>query len=382
MLKRVIGIGTVGLVLLATGACSDDDNGGGSAAGGSAGSGGGSGAGGGAGTAGGNGGIPLGDVPAKYAAASCVALAACFGELAQEFMNGEDCNQLLEKRIANGDFASLQQAVASGKVTYDGTKMQACLDRLSGAGCKLFTEREFAECVAASDGTIAEGGDCNFDFECKSPAFCKVDAACPGKCAPLQAAGAACTDDDQCQSGLICTGPGTCEKPSAAGQSCQNASATPCEPGLLCFGGDPQAGTPGTCKTIAELFSADLGATCNLADGPYCKPGLSCAVESVSATEIVTKCVAAGTSACTISYPDMCPTGQYCKHPDQDFNGTCTPLPGDGQPCVSDTCVAYTRCESGTCRSLQDNGGTCQENDTCYSEACVAGKCAADTPCN
>jgi hypothetical protein len=388
MLQRVIGIGAVGLVLFATGACGDDDGdgggtaaaGGGAGSSGSAGVGGDSGSGGGAGT---TGGIPIEEVPPLYAAALCTALESCFGALYDELGGGEDCNQLLEKTIANGDFQSLQQAVESGKVTYDGTKMQACLDKLASSSCKVASDREHAECIAAADGTVEQGGDCNFDFECKSPAFCQVDLACPGKCAPLLAAKSACDRDDQCASGLVCTDPGTCEQPAGAGQSCQEGSATPCALGLLCIGGDPAGGTPGTCKAPSELFTAALGADCTLAGGPLCTLGLSCAVESVTASGVTTKCVAESSTACSISVPDMCPTGQYCNIPAQQWQGTCAPLPTDGQPCTAgDDCAPFTRCEAGTCRSMKDNGGTCQNDDTCYSGKCAGGACAVDTPCN
>jgi hypothetical protein len=90
------------------------------------------------------------------------------------------------------------------------------------------------------------------------------------------------------------------------------------------------------------------------------------------------------TGSCVIAFPDVCPAGQYCDVPDQAFEGTCVALPGDGQPCADTSveCAANTRCENGTCRSLKDNGASCQTDDSCYGGACVGAQCVIDTPCN
>jgi hypothetical protein len=90
---------------------------------------------------------------------------------------------------------------------------------------------------------------------------------------------------------------------------------------------------------------------------------------------------------CSLAVPDVCPEGQYCKLlPDTIAGGTCTVLPADGQPCAEaiagPECAPITRCENGTCRSLKASGASCQSDDSCYSDECVAGSCVIETPCN
>lgn len=364
MRTKIAGLGALGVAFIVAGGCggsSDDGGGGGS--------------------------IAPSELPALLAQAYCQALESCFGIIFDEFLPaGEDCVERTQKSLENGELSTLEQAIADGKVKYDGGKVQACLNEIAQSGCAFFTDRDIAACVAAVDGTVDQGGDCSSGSECKSPYFCQASGACPGTCAPRLGAGEACEADGNCQDGLVCReDTGVCAQPAAAGQSCEGASGPPCSPGMLCVGQNQQTGAPGTCQTQAELFVTDLGGDCNPLTGPLCKSGLSCGVESASASGAVFKCMEPSTgSSCVLAFPDMCPGEQYCDAPDQEFQGTCTALPGDGEPCADTAaeCAAYARCENGTCRSLKDNGGSCQTADSCYSGACVGGQCVIDTPCN
>jgi hypothetical protein len=124
-------------------------------------------------------------------------------------------------------------------------------------------------------------------------------------------------------------------------------------------------------------------------EGPLCNPDLSCVILSVTPAirAECRKAVSAGAS-CTVGFPDPCPSGNYCKAPQNTLDGTCTARPGDGVACASgpfggdaDICALDARCDGGTCRARQNLGGTCVTDAVCFSEHCVDGKCALDGAC-
>jgi hypothetical protein len=101
------------------------------------------------------------------------------------------------------------------------------------------------------------------------------------------------------------------------------------------------------------------------------------------------ECIApvASGAACRLAFPEACPLGEYCSPVPDTLEGTCVPLPVAGESCAigaldqNQLCAPYTRCENGTCRALQNIGGTCAADSTCYSQYCLNGKCAADGAC-
>jgi hypothetical protein len=86
--------------------------------------------GGGLGGSGGSGGIPLSALPGKLADSLCAAYQNCYGPIFAVFLNGADCSTVTLQRIQNGSFPLLQGKIDQGKIRYDGSKAQACLDSL------------------------------------------------------------------------------------------------------------------------------------------------------------------------------------------------------------------------------------------------------------
>jgi len=334
--------------------------------------------------------VPIDDVPGLYAGAVCKAYESCFAGLLEVFLGGESCQANYQTALGD-ELPRIKQAIDDGKVVYDGTKVEGCLNAIEKRGCSL--EGEPAECTAALDGTVEVGGDCEMDTECKGgDTYCKVAAACPGKCASKELAGGDCDGDDDCAAGLKCSeATAKCIVPAALGQPCEGGGTAPeCQPGLFCLGSDDDGKKPGACKTFEDGFSGKLGDPCFFDGKPACTADLRCIVQSVDTTtgKIVTACGApfAAGAACKIAIPDGCPTDQYCKVPQNSFDGTCTPRPAAGQACGKlfddDLCAAGARCENGTCRARQHLGAQCTVDDVCYSEHCVGGACAPSGSCS
>jgi hypothetical protein len=334
--------------------------------------------------------VPIKDVPKLYAGAACKAFGACFGPVFEIFLGGESCESSYETAISD-ELPRIEQSIAAGKVVYDGKKVKACIAAIEARGCSM--EGEPPECTAALDGTVEVDGDCELNAECKGgDTYCKVGAACPGKCAKKELAGADCGSDDDCAAGLQCSkATQKCFVPAAESAACEGGGSAPdCAPGFFCIGSDDDAKKPGACKTFADAFSGKSGDPCFFDGKPACTSDLRCIVESVDpvAGKIVTACgqpFASG-AACKIAIPDGCPTGEYCKAEPDKFDGTCTARPKAGEPCGKmiddDVCAADTRCENGTCRARQHLGGSCSEDDVCYSDNCSKGACVPGGGCS
>lgn len=332
--------------------------------------------------------LALGDLPRALAEAQCGLYQKCLGDLYTVFLGAEDCVTLTERSIENGELAQLEAAVDSGDVKYDGHAAKTCLDQISARGCDALLERENAACDQAVEGNVAIGADCDFDFQCQGQAFCDVASSCPGKCTARQAAGSSCTDDDQCADGLLCSDKtNACIAPVSAGATCGGASAPPCAPSYLCAGEDEDAGTSGTCKASNEVFTAAAGQACSFKTGALCVPSAACTIDDLANLSGTCAVKAAAGGTCTrASIPPQCPSDQYCAGAGADPEGTCTVLPADGEPCVDvlgdPRCAPYTRCESGTCRAMQTNGGACTTAEVCYSHVCQGGACRASECAN
>jgi hypothetical protein len=340
-----------------------------------------------------NAGITLAELPAKLAAAMCTAYQDCFGPAFTLFLAGEDCKALTEQRIRNGTFPRFQAEIDAGKMHYDPSKAQACLDVLASLTCADILNRDRPACLAALDGTVELGQNCTLNEECKGNTICQSSSGtCPGQCAPLLTAGQACTADDDCESGLQCSSETKlCVQPATAGQACEYG-APPCSPGIVCWGKDDTNKTSGTCKTLDSVFVADANAACDpTAAGPLCKVGQSCVADSVNlaAGTVNWKCLTAGTytagGSCKPAIPDACESGYYCQTASGAITGTCVILPAAQEPCAP---VFPTQCRSGavcvdsTCQNYAANGVSCTGDAMCYSENCTpSGGCAARVPC-
>ena len=341
------------------------------------------------------GGIAIEALPAKYAAAVCAAYQNCLGPaVSSMFFGGADCVELTTQRLENGTFALMQQKITVGTIRYDGNKAQACLDAISKLSCDGLLQRDQPECLAALDGLVALGGDCDLNEECAGSAICQSSTGiCPGKCVALLSAGQACVADGECDNGLQCSSETQlCVKPAIVGESCEYGSP-PCGPGLLCLGKDDANKTPGVCRNAIDALSATAGAACDPAAGILCAPGVSCVADHLDllAAKLVWTCVETGTytagGACKLGLPEACATGSYCLAGAglAVLNGVCTAIPDAKQPCGTGfgaQCQPGAVCVAGLCQNYAANGVSCTGNGMCYSGYCGStGGCQPGLPC-
>jgi len=328
--------------------------------------------------------VSVEELPAKYADAFCQVLTACVGDLYNVFRPGEECLKDFTVTVEES-LATLPTAIDAGRVKYHGTKVQKCLDDVAAGGCDTLSQREPESCKQALEGTLKEGEDCSLDAECEGDQYCKLGAACPGKCAAYEQAGGPCAATDNCASGLKCGDTGLCVAPSQKGEACKQGEPD-CTDGLLCLGQDDTAKTPGKCYTIAEALGGKEGDACSL-DGKLCEAGLACEITSIA--PLGGSCVAKVGSgdACHAAFPDECPNDEYCALGlNPLMPGTCTSKPEAGEKCAmalggGQICAPYTRCDAGVCRDIAHAGEECNEDDTCYSGHCVNMACVTGSSC-
>lgn len=325
------------------------------------------------------------DVPALYADAFCDNVDTCGGPLIEAFLGGNDCVDIFGPAITDGQLPLWQAGIEAGTIAYDGSMVSACLREIDRLGCAAFNARDIEACVAVFTGTVAAGGVCNSNEECTGSLYCDSGSACPGTCATRRAAGAACGDDETCTSGLTCED-GECTQPAALGAACGGDSAPDCALPGFCVGEDDDAGTPGTCRNIDDVFTASIGEPCDVENGVFCTGDASCAlVEADFMTGATTwTCVAPSASggSCNAGFPDPCPSGQGC---DADIfsgslDGTCQALPNAGMPCadsfIGAACADGLSCVDETCASIARLGAACEVGEGCASGFCEAGVCS------
>lgn len=340
---------------------------------------------------GGGGSVTLDEYGAGTAAATCEIFEECYGTDLLETFAGADCVGRFSRIYDEAVVPQLEAAIAAGTITYDGGRAAACLDALESAGCGIVDRMPPPPCDEALVGTVAPGGACALNEECSGDSYCRIEAACPGTCQARVSSGAPCSADDACQAGLRCFD-GACQAAAGEGAACGGPSGIECAGGLVCIGAqDAGAGTPGrtgNCQPVTTVQIGAVGDLCDFQGGMLCQPGLSCALTGVSGgTTPVFECVAAASSGgtCNLGFPDPCPFDHTCEGvmPGMgDFEGTCTPLPGAGEPCRSGRCADGTRCASDdTCRTVQGLGGACTEDADCFSGYCDAGACAEAVLC-
>jgi hypothetical protein len=338
--------------------------------------------------------IAFDELAPKYASAACSAYTNCFGPLVSLLFNGADCTDLTTKRLDNGTYSLIAQKITEGKIVYDGTKAQACLDSIASLGCDGLLQRDQPTCLAALDGKVELGGACDLNEECQGSAICKSsDGTCPGQCSELLAAGQRCSQDADCDGGLQCS-PETqlCVKPAAANAACEYGSP-PCGPGLICLGKDDTNKVSGVCYNAITALSADVGAACDPNAGTLCKSGLSCVADSydVVSAKLAWLCVQAGSYAagqsCKPGFPDACARGYYCLTGTgaAALSGTCTAIPDAKGACgtgIGAQCKSGAVCVSGICQNFAVNGVSCTGDAMCYSQYCgTSSGCEPRTPC-
>ncbi|HEX6278108.1 MAG TPA: hypothetical protein VFZ53_33920 [Polyangiaceae bacterium] len=338
--------------------------------------------------------VALDDLPAEFARAQCELVERCYGPLYHVFFVFEDCETRTEAAFRDGGFAALEAAIDAKTVKYDAEKAARCLDELATRDCSEVNQRTLDACEDALAGTIPLGGECNLDEECEGARICEVAAQCPGTCVERYAAGQACTENDECADGLVCSeATNRCVTPAGDGQACGGGIEPQCDGGLLCAGEDENQGRTGTCHPEDQIEEHGIGEACSPSVGDLCEAGLSCVIDSLAPT-FACQAIAASGGPCGIGFPEQCPVGEYCPISAAELAfevlaATCRPLPEIGEPCaerpidIGAACEPYARCDlpTGTCLGLRELGESCSSDELCHSNNCEGGGCAPVRAC-
>lgn len=274
-----------------------------------------------------------------YAERWCAAASGdCGCDAAPGFPAGADCLASFVARCRS-DLATYLSAVQSGQGTFQPEAAAACLDTLApllGACTMMPNDLFFVACPIL----MPTGG---FDF-------------LPGE-------GEAC--QSYCAAGTRCGSDAICHVPGGVGADCTGLQD--CAPELICDGGSASGTSVGKC---AVPTFADSGEACS--SDADCKDYTTCRASSHKV------CVAKSAGQACV-YDDGCIAGEYCVTPDGAATGTCTPVPGDGQPCGHGTyCAEGLGCDavSGNCAALPGDGEPCALGST------GPWLCAADLGCH
>jgi hypothetical protein len=230
--------------------------------------------------------------------------------------------------------------------------LQSCADALDVASCTDVFSNNVQAC--SFRGTLADGAICGDNSQCLS-GFCALGGTICGVCANKQAAGSACAsgNNDECQTGLVCSSGKICAKPAAVGIACDDATQ-PCLTGSFCTTGK-------TCALTVAAGDACPGAYLNLGDGTVCL-GKNTAANPQICTQIgtaavgqtcglapgnglpATLCAPGSVAACTLVSGAVQLFGIPTK-------GICAAPIADGHTCTAtDICLPGAQCISGTCQ--------------------------------
>jgi hypothetical protein len=352
----------------------------------------------GTGGSGGGSSIALLDLPDALAGALCDRLTRCAGDAAVELFLGEDdCKFLFSSVFHDSLFVGMPD-LPPETFSYHPELAQQCVDAMRNQACTTFFDLPI-ECKNALDGLIGEGGQCTHPAQCSRGLYCNITGPCPGVCTKKPGEAEPCAAGKTCLEGLNCEKidqQDTCVKPiTQQDATCGGGSLPHCEFDMYCLGATDTV--TGKCVLSSDLFTVKItGSACSVKSGPLCAAGFSCQVNDVAElgaglNGTCEKEVAKG-APCKLALPDECSAGQYCNIPDvtKGIDGTCTDLPGTGQPCANHAyfapdCAKATHCDQpsslGTCRSVVTLGNACVDNSGCYSSYCQTGVCAPPNFC-
>jgi hypothetical protein len=192
------------------------------------------------------------------------------------------------------------------------------------AGRVRFDPMAAAACIAAEQASLA-------GHTCSTPVTITLVAACAPVFVGLQAAGAPCGQDVDCQDGLTCIGwtasgvDGSCQPPPAVPQACGEGKGDGGGPPIIPwgFGSHPDCASGGYCAGSpggACATQSGSGGACT--NDTQCTTGLVCHMGKCGTTG-----PAPANGACA-SGPD-CQPGLYCAPAN-----TCQPQKAAGAPCT------------------------------------------------
>jgi hypothetical protein len=259
----------------------------------------------------------------QYADGFCSRLASCSKlRLDTLFESAAACESRM-KTVCT----SLLQAEGTG---FTPEKYDTCAKAYASADCDELLVFGFRPAACQVPGMLENGAGCGDGSQCKS-SYCTMDfySVC-GVCADPVPAGGQCSKSGQCQAGLGCVSPGTCETLAKENESCADAA---CAGGLKCV--------DGTCR-----LPLTAGATCDLGrDDCDAQIGLHCDATTQRCVDFATAAMGASCGS-----GEICLASGNCNA--NQLPAVCEPAADDGQSCGSADqrpCKYPALCSDGVC---------------------------------
>lgn len=228
---------------------------------------------------------------------------------------------------------------------FDKAQAELCLaalaalpcDAWAGASDPLVAADGVPSCQGVLRGRVPVGGACDADIDCAG-GWCAIGSSCPGQCRARTPDGQACGTGTRCEMGRACAfreGGPICVARGADGDAC------PCKASLYCD------------QTVCRSRKA-VGGSCAVAGSYECAWGLAC-------TGTPPTCQRAVGPAGSCAAGEPCAVGTWCAA------GTCTDLPGVGQPCADGGCRRGYCDAQQVCRTLRLPGESCTSAKECLT---------------
>ncbi len=228
---------------------------------------------------------------------------------------------------------------------------------------------------------------CRLDSDCRSDLFCKLTSVTVGTglCTPRGAVGQLCASDSPCASGLKCVS-GQCVDPPQSGMAClgtvcasgsyclstsdggvcslRNGLGVPCTDDVQCQSGLICQLVTGLCAPQALTMT---GSACSLAQS--CPAGNTCV--GVTATALGQCQAPLDAGAPCVSSSD-CSSYHACTNADGGIQRFCGPRQPEGGRCTEDReCQLFDLCRQSSCVALPSRGASCAVTRLCLAGPCV-----------
>lgn len=175
-------------------------------------------------------------------------------------------------------------------------------------------------------------------------------------CASLLAAGEACFENTECESGF-CSG-GLCNPSFGAGQPCPSQDSAECQGGF-CDTADPA--NPVCTAYSPEGGLCPIGFECDPDAGLLCVDGVCLLPPFANGTS----CTNSAQCESLSCFQDVCESGAV-------IGATCRIDDPAVQPCILGSfCEAPAGTQDGVCAELRRSGSACENSDQCWGECVV-----------
>jgi hypothetical protein len=302
---------------------------------------------------------------------------------------------------ARQQLGAVEGALATGRISVDASRLEACMKAYAGQSCNAFTTYPGAVspipnvglaltyCPDLLVGHVPPNQPCSLSLECAKGSRCVTGVPdpisaypgqptpvplvpVPGVCVPYQKTGEPCNDSTDCGDDGSCRAPEfVCGAPAAEGAPC--TSTLNQNTGQVTSNCDEKAGL--FCEdaiTFTCRHHPRAGEPCDFARSPQCDPDPALALSCdfmFSGT-----CRAPGDEGDACGGPAIppCRPAFSCHATQTDGIGTCGALPRLGETCT-DRCASPGVCASGSCTmpGKASIGAACTTDGDCASLSCT-----------